>query len=370
MPEQRITTNSLLAGSLIIVALIIAGLLFWKSPFQEMPPPPGRPPAVIAATQVQQESWQPSLQAAGSLVAINGIDVSTEVNGIVSEIIFSSGQQVKEGEILVRLEDSVDRAALKALRAESKLAQVQFNRAQDLLKKRVISKSEFDEAEARFDASMARLNQQEAVIKRKVIRAPFAGMAGIRQVDLGQFVEAGMPIVSLQALDPIYVDYNMSERYLSRLETGQPVTLQLDAFPDQEFSGEISALNPGVDTGTRTMKIRATLQNPDKLMRPGMFARVETITDEAQTVLTLPRTAISFNTYGNFVFVINDTEKGALTVKRTLVQTGEIRKGRVAITGLPLDTRVARTGLIKLRDGMAVKVDNQVELNDSGITGE
>ncbi len=369
MPKQRISTTSFLTGSLIIVALIIAGLLFWKSPFQETPPP-SLPPAVIASTQVQQESWQPSLQAAGSLVAVNGIDVSTEVNGIISEIVFSSGQQVKEGEILVRLDDSVDRAALEALRAESKLAKVQFSRSQDLLKKRVISKSEFDEAEARFDASMARLNQQESVIKRKVIRAPFAGLAGIRQVDLGQFVEAGMPIVSLQALDPIYVDYNLSERYLSRIETGQPVTLQLDAFPEQEFSGEISALNPGVDTGTRTMKIRATLQNPDKLMRPGMFARVETITDEAHTVLTLPRTAISFNTYGNFIFVINEAEEGALTVKRTLVETGEIRGGRVAITGLPLDTRVARTGLIKLRDGMAVKVDNQVKLDDSEITGE
>ncbi|MCW8956294.1 MAG: efflux RND transporter periplasmic adaptor subunit, partial [Gammaproteobacteria bacterium] len=268
------------------------------------------------------------------------------------------------------LEDSVDLAALEALRAESKLTQIQFNRTADLLKKHVISKSEYDEAEARHDATRARVKQQEAIIRRKVIRAPFAGLAGIRQVDLGQFVEAGNPIVSLQALDPVYVDYTLSERYLTRLQTGQEVRLQLDAIPDRVFTGAISALNAGVDTGTRTLKVRATLENSDHVMRPGMFAQVETITDEARPVLTLPRTAISFNTYGNFVFVISKNEQDMLMVKRTPVETGDIQNGRVVVKGLPMATQVVRTGLVKLRDGMPVKVDNQIVLNDAEIKGE
>lgn len=366
MSKRWITTISFL----VIVSIGFAGFMYWQKMQQQAAAPQGFPPSVIAATEVTQENWQPSLQSVGSLMATNGINVSTEVNGIVSEIVFTSGQQVEKGQVLIRLDDAVDEAALDALHAESKLAQVQFNRARDLLKDRVISKSEYDEAEARFDAARARAKQQEAVIKRKIIRAPFSGLAGIRLVNLGEFIEAGNPIVSLQALDPIYVDYTLSERYLSRMKTGQLVNIQLDAIPDRIFTGEISALNPGIDTGTRTLKIRATLENPDKLMRPGMFAKVETITDDAQPVLTLPRTAISFNTYGNFVFVINKNEQGMLMVKRTPIETGEIRNGRVAIKGLQEGTQVVRTGLVKIRDGMPVTIDNKVELNDAEIKGE
>ncbi|MCW9014932.1 MAG: efflux RND transporter periplasmic adaptor subunit, partial [Gammaproteobacteria bacterium] len=353
-----------------LLTAAIAGFLYWNSLQQQADTQQSLPPAVIAATEVTQQSWLPSLQSVGTLVATNGINVSTEVNGIVSEIVFTSGQQVAQGQILIRLDDSVDRAALDALRAESQLAQVQFNRARDLSKKRVISKSEYDEALARLDATKARVKQQEAVIKRKTIRAPFSGLAGIRQVDLGQFFEAGNPIVSLQTLDPIYVDYTLSERYLNRIQAGQTVNLQVDAIPGRIFSGEISALNPGVDTGTRSLKVRANLENTDKLLRPGMFAQVETITGEARKVLTLPRTAISFNTYGNFVFVITRNEQDMLMVKRTAVETGEIKNGLVAISGLPVGTQVVRTGLVKLRDGMSVKIDNQIELNDAEIQGE
>ena len=358
---------------LFIVILLIATLagayLYWRNSQQQVAAPQGFPPTVIAATEVMQEAWYPSLQSVGSLVAINGIAVSTEVNGIVSAIVFESGQPVEQGQILIRLDDTVDQAALDALRAERKLAEVQFTRSKDLLVKRVTSKSEFDEAEARYDAAKARVKQQEAIIKRKVIRAPFAGLAGIRQVDLGQYIEAGNPVVSLQALDPIYVDYTLPERYLTRIKTGQVVKIRLDALPGQEFTGEVTALNSGVDTGTRTLLVRATLANPDGLLRPGMFAQVETITGTAEPVLTLPRTAISFNTYGNFVFVINQTEQG-LSVKRTAVETGESREGRIIVKSLAAGTQVVRAGLVKLRDGAPVKIDNQVELNDAEIKSE
>ncbi|HEY9052530.1 MAG TPA: efflux RND transporter periplasmic adaptor subunit [Gammaproteobacteria bacterium] len=366
MSKRSIITIS----ALVIVATIVGGFLYWRNLQQQAAAPQGFPPSVISATEVTLEHWQPSLQSVGSLVATNGINVSTEVNGIVSEIVFTSGQPVTKDQVLIRLDDSVDEAALDALRAESKLAQVQFNRARDLLKDRVISKSEYDEAEARFDAARARAKQQEAIIKRKVIRAPFDGLAGIRETNLGQFIEAGSPIVGLQALDPIFVDYTLAERYMTRVKPGQMIKVKLDAIPGRIFNGEISAVNSGIDTGTRTLKVRATLDNSDKLLRPGMFAEVETITGEAEPVLTLPRTAISFNTYGNFVFVINQNEQGIQMVKRTPVDTGEIREGRVAIKNLQAGTQVVRTGLIKLRDGMPVKIDNQVKLNDAEIKSE
>lgn len=354
---------------LAIIAAIVAGYFYWggnKSGGQSK----GFPPAVIGSTEVKQELWQPSLQSVGSLVATNGINVSTEVNGIVSEIVFTSGQPIEQGEVLIKLDASVDTAALEALRAERRLTEIQFNRAKDLLKKHVSSKSEYDEAEARFDAAKARVKQQEEVIKRKVIRAPFTGLVGIRQVDLGQYFEAGSPIVGLQALDPIYVDYTLPERYLTRIKPGQTVNIHLDAVPNQVFTGQVSAVNSGVDTGTRTLKIRATLANPNNVLLPGMFAEVETITGEAQPVLTLPRTAISFNTYGNFVFVINTNKEGPPTVKRTSVETGEVREGRVAVKGLQQGVQVVRAGLVKLRDKMPVKIDNQIELNDAEIQSQ
>ena len=355
---------------LVIIIASALGLFYWKSSSQQAGKPRGLPPAVIAATEVSEELWQPILQSVGSLVATNGTNVSTEVKGIVSEIVFNSGQPVKKGQVLVRLNDSVDVAALEALRAERRLSEVQFKRSSNLLKKRVTSKSEYDEASARFDATRARVKQQQAVIQRKVILAPFSGEVGIRQIDLGEYIEAGTPIVSLQALDPIYVDYSLPERYLTQVKTGQQVNLKLDALPGKNYNGMVSALNPGVDTRTRTIKVRATLNNPDSVLRPGMFAEVKTITGEAEQVLTLPYTAISFNTYGNFVFVITNNDAGVSTVKRTSVEIGETRNGRVRINNLPIGTQVVRTGLVKLRDGIPVKIDNQVQLNDKVISGE
>lgn len=362
------TKRSIQITAITLVILAIAGIAYWQL-VMKVPAKQGFPPAVIASTEVKQEQWQPSLQSVGSLVAINGINVSAEVNGIVSDIVFTSGKPIEQGQVLIRLDNSVDQAALEALRAEQKLARIRYNRAKDLFKKRVISKSEFDEAQASFEAAQARVKQQQAIIKRKEIVAPFSGQAGIRLVDRGQFIETGDAIVSLQAMDPVFVDYTLPERYLTRIKPGQVVKVKLDALPGNVFTGEVSALNPGIDTGTRTLKVRATLPNPENIMRPGMFAEIETYTGEPEPVLTLPATAISFNTYGNFVFIINKSDKG-LSVKRTAVKTGESRQGRVVVTGLALGTQVVRAGQVKLRDGMAVKIDNQVKLDDAEITSE
>jgi len=362
------TRNKIASIAVAVIAVLVIAYFFRGNSQKQDGMRKGPPAAVIASTEVIQESWEPSLQSVGSLVATNGINVSSEVNGIVSDIVFTSGQPVEQGQELIKLDASVDKAALEALRAEQRLAEVQFNRAKDLLKKRVSSKSEFEEAEARFDAARARVKQQEEVIKRKVIRAPFAGLAGIRDVDLGQYFQAGSPIVSLQALDPIFVDYTLPERYITRIKPGQTIHVTLDAVPGKTFDGQIIAVDSGIDTGTRTLKIRATLSNPEKVLRPGMFAEVETITDVAKPVLTLPRTAISFNTYGKYVFVINSNDKGEPSVKRTAVETGELHEGRVEVLNLKQGMQVVRAGLVKLRDNMPVKVDNHIELKDAEMT--
>ena len=353
----------------LAVAIALIAAIYWKytaKPPSQPPPPPG----VVSTTKVMQEMREPSLASVGSLVATHGIQVSTEVEGIISEILFESGKPVKADEVLLKLDVSVDSAALEALRAEKKLSQVQFDRSKNLLKKNVTSKSEFDEIRAQFEAADARVRQQEAVIKRKIIRAPFDGLLGIRNVDLGQYINAGDGIVSLQALDPIYVDYTLPERYATQIRAGQTIKLLLDAVPGKTFTGEVSAVNAGIDTGTRTLKIRATLDNKDEVLRPGMFAQVQTIIGDARPVLTLPRTAVSVNTYGNFVYIINKDESGKSVVKRTAVELGDVVDGRIIVNNLDIDTEVVRTGLVKLRDGMAVTVDNKVQLDDATLSGE
>lgn len=359
----------------VVLLLVLLGSIFglkqWQQFSMQAQMSQPRPPPVVAATEVTIQDWVPTLRAVGTLVATNGIDVAAEVGGIVKEIVFSSGQRVEQGTILIRLDDTVDRAALDALRADRRLAEIKFNRRKDLLKKKVTSQSEYDESKASFEAASARVAEQEAIIDKKVIRAPFSGLLGIREVDLGQYLEPGTRIVGLEALDPIHVDYTLPERYLHQVAVGQKVELKLEAVPGEIFQGNVSAFDAGINQGTRTIRIRATLPNTDQRLRPGMFAEVHTLQAESQQVLTVPRTAISYNTYGDFVYLITQQQGGPLMVKRQQVISGESRAGFVAIQeGLQAGDRVVRAGLVKLRDGMPITIDNQVELQDARISGE
>ena len=361
---------------IVIVLLIVAvgGILGVKQKqwfSMQAPTAKSFPPTTVAATEVVQESWVPTLRSVGSLDATNGINVAAEVSGVIKEIVFTSGERVEQGSVLIRLDDAVDRAALDALRAERRLAEIKFNRSKDLLKKQVTSKSEYDEAYATYEAALARVAEQEAVISKKVIRAPFSGLLGISQVDIGQFLEPGDHIVSLQALDPIHVDYTLPERYLPQVAVGQEVHVRVEAMPDEVFRGKVSAIDADVNRVTRTLKIRATLSNSEQRLRPGMFAEVQTLHAESQPVLTIPRTAVSYNTYGDFVFLIAQQQDGSLRVKRHQVVTGESRAGRIAILqGVEAGDRVVRAGLVKLREGMPIKIDNSVELQDAEVRGE
>ncbi|HDP90053.1 MAG TPA: efflux RND transporter periplasmic adaptor subunit [Thioalkalivibrio sp.] len=331
-----------------------------------------QPPAVIAATEVREETWLPALDAVGSLVAENGITLTTEMAGKVAEIRTPSGAQVEQDDVIITLDDHVERAALAALRADARLAKVKFQRAADLLPQRAISRAEYDELQAAWESAEAVAAAEAARIQRMTIRAPFTGQVGIVDVSLGEYLQPGDPIVSLQALDPIFVDYTLPERYFPRLAVGQSVNAMVDSLPGETYTGLVTALESGIDTGTRTIKVRATLANPEGRLRPGMFATVETIEGREERVLTVPRTAVSFNTYGDFVFVIEEGEgDNELIAKRRQVTTGESREGRIVVTqGVDAGERVVRAGIVKLRDGQPVTIDNSVELDDAGITTE
>lgn len=316
-----------------------------------------QPPAEISTTRARATEWTPAIKAVGSVEAINGIEVANEVPGVVESIEFESGDTVKQGDVLIRLDVAIDEAALRTRRAESQLAEQEFKRVSDLLPRRAVSQSQFDEAKANYDAARARVNEAEAQLNKKIIRAPFDGNLGLRMVDQGEYIPTGTPIVEINMLNPIYVDYTLSEKVLSRVATGYNVNVTVAALPGETFTGEVSAINTSVSPETRTVRIRATVANPDNELRPGMFATVQTEQPEDRSVVTVPQTAISYNTYGDFVFVVEENEDGELVVNRRTVTSGEVRDSRVAIEdGLEEGEEVVAKGLLRLRAGQRVTV--------------
>lgn len=355
---------------LLIVAAVVSGVYYLKmQQWQAMSAmmAQGPPPATIATSPVQQQSWQPTMSAVGSLVAVNGVSVTNEVDGIIDAIDFDSGQRVEKGDVLLHLDDDVDQAELVGLQAELQLAKVQYERASKLVGQRTIAQSEFDEATARLASARANVASKKAVISKKTIRAPFSGLLGIRQVDLGEYLAAGSEIVPLQSLDPIFVDYSLPERYLADLAVGQVIEIQIESQPEQTFRGEIKALNPGIDPGTRSVQIRAVLDNPDHQLRPGMFAQVETLLPVRNEVLTVPQQAVSYAPYGNSVFVVVEQDGQKIATVRQ-VETGVVREGQVEIvSGLQVDDMVVSAGHNKLRNGQPVQIDNSIELNPEQV---
>lgn len=350
---------------LLLVGAVIGGIAYykygqWQSMSEMMSQ--GQPPVTVATSQVNKEIWQPALQSVGSLVAVNDVSITNEVAGKVASIQFESGQRVKEGDIILQLDAEVDRAELAGLQAELQLAQVQYDRSSKLVKERSVSQSEFDEAKARLQSARANTSSKQALIDKKQIRAPFSGLLGIRQVDLGEYLAPGGQIVPLQSLDPIYVDYTLPERYLADLSEKQKIELTVQAYPDETYSGMIEALNPGVDPGTRSIHIRGVLDNPDRSLRPGMFAEVRTLLPRRDDILTLPQRAIIYAPYGDSVFLVVEKDDQKV-VQRRQVETGEVRNGRVEIIkGLDAGDEVVSAGQVKLRNDQPIQIDNSIEL--------
>jgi len=351
---------------LILVALflaaVLAGIFGWKQhTAQQMSAAQagGPPPAVIAAASVEKESWQPYIQVVGSLEAVAGIEVTSEVGGQVSAINFNSGEKIKRGDLLLELDSQTDQAHFQALVAERTLAQLNFERIAKLVREKSISKSDYDEARATLDAAEARVTGQLALIDKKRIRAPFEGRLGIRRVDLGEYLSPGSAIVPLEQLDPIYADFSLPERDLARVGNDQVVEVRVQAYPAQIFSGRIIAMDPGINAGTRSFRLRAQLANPDQLLRPGMFADIHVQLPQRDGVITIPDTAISYAPYGDSVFVIEQNET-SYVVSRRRIETGTTRSGRVAVlSGLSEGELVVSAGHNKLRNGQTVVIDSK-----------
>lgn len=348
-----------LAIVLLALGLAYGGIFGWKYvQMQKMAAAMGPPPpTTVTAVQVSQDIWDRTLDSVGNLSADQGLYVTNEVAGQVQSITFESGQRVEVGAPLLTLDASVDRAELEGLKASQRLAEIQYTRSSTLLRDRSVSKSDFDTAEATRRGAEAQTAAKRAIIEKKTIHAPFPGLLGIRLVDLGEYLPPGSRIVLLQSLDPIHVDYTLPERYFDLLSPGQSITLTVSAFPNATFSGRVAAIDPGIDPGSRSMRIRATLVNPDERLRPGMFAEIRTLIGTSSIVLTLPRTAISYAPYGDSVFVIEEKE-GKQTVQRKPVKTGDVRSGRVEILeGVSAGDRVVNAGQHKLRNGQQVTID-------------
>lgn len=344
------------------------------------------PTTTVSAAPAKQAEWRPSIQAIGTLTAINGVDVSSELAGKVVKIDFQSGDRVKQGQLLVQLDDSQEQALLQQYRAQEQLDKNNFDRALSLRKKNLNSKQDLDNALAQYEMSQAQVAQEQAVIAKKTIRAPFAGVVGIRQVNLGQYVSAGTTIVNLEQLDPLYITFTLPQADVPRLHLKQDVELQVDSYPGKTFDAGLTAINPAVNNQSRTLQAQATVPNPDHQLRPGMFATLNILSDKSNAVVEVPATAITYTLYGDSVYVLEPQKTPAVgsqttsapqtagqaakqkaqtvyTAKQVFIQVGQTRDGMVAVTGVKPGTLVVTAGQIKLHPGALAVINNSVDLS-------
>ena len=325
------------------------------------------PPQTVSTTIAASQEWRSQLEAVGSLRAVNGANLSGQVAGIVSAVHFESGADVKKGDLLLELQAEDDKAHLDALKATASLARITFERDSNLVKTNAVSQQTVDTDKGNLANAEALVAQQQALVNYKSIAAPFSGRLGIRQVDLGQYLAAGTTIVTLQQLDPIFVDFYLPQQALAQIKVGQEVTGKVDTYPNKTFVGQIAAINSLVDTTTRNVQVRATMQNHENLLLPGMFATIEIDTSAPQKFVTLPQTAIAYNSYGNIVYLIDEKgkdDKGQprLAARQTFVTTGATRGDQVAVlSGVKDGDVVVTAGQIKLRNGTPVKINNAVQ---------
>ncbi len=374
------------AFATLIVGAILGGLAYFQLVFKpqmitEFLSKQVPPPATVTAEPAKTEEWIERLPAIGTLIASQGVDIAPQVSGVVTDLYFESGQDVPKGAKLVQLDISVEQAELASARAVLREADVGFTRQEDLLRKNVASQANVDTALAKRDTAEAAVNRITAVIDRNTIGTPFAGRLGIRQVELGQYVSPGLTLVTLQALDPIWVDFPVPEQNIGRLSVGQTFKLTIDAFPGEVFTGEIASLDARVAQDTRTLLVRGTLPNPQRKLLPGMFANVNVLVGSPQSVVTVPRTAVTYSLYGDSIYVVKKAEPKdgetpvaepdgapALFVERRFVRTGQVNETRIAITeGLKAGEDVVTTGQLKLNPGARVRVDNSQELKSPAV---
>ncbi|WP_371816892.1 efflux RND transporter periplasmic adaptor subunit [Polynucleobacter sp. MWH-Braz-FAM2G] len=328
----------------------------------------GLPPATVSTMVITSSEWQPKLTSVGNVRAFRGVELSTEIGGLVQSVPIKSGQDVKEGELLIKLNDASDVAQLNSLKAMADLAKVINERDRQQLAIQAISKNVFDTSAADAKSKQAQVEQQTALVAKKNLKAPFSGRVGIVSINPGQFVNPGDKLLTLQTLDPIFVDFNLPQNNAEQVQVGQEVVVTTDAFKDASFTGKITAVSPKVDTNTRNIQVEARLANPDKKILPGMFANVNINLGDQVKYLTLPQTAVTYNPYGSTVFIAKPTGKKdkqgnpALEAQQVFVTTGLTRGDQVAILkGVEEGATVVTSGQLKLKNGTPLIINNKVQ---------
>ena len=362
----------LMVGGVLLLIAVIVGIkvLLVMRMIHSMPKPA---PSTVSTATASEQPWQPSLSAVGTLRAANGADLATEVAGLVTAVKLTSGQDVKQGQVLLQLRDGDDVAQLQQLEAAAQLSRLTFERARKQLAAQAISKAGYDAAAADLKGKLAAVAQQKVVVAKRQLRAPFAGRAGIITTSPGDYLAAGTTVVTVQQLDPLLVDFYVPQSELGRLQVGQNVNLKLDAYANRDFRGKLNAISPKVDLATRNVQVEATVANHDKALTPGMFAKVRVDVGSQQRQLTLPQAAIVYNPYGDTIYVVQPSkgkdDKGQplpATVKQTFVTLGDTRGDQVAIVkGIKAGTVVVTSGQMKLKNDAPIVIDNSVQPADS-----
>jgi len=359
------------ALTLVFLAVIIGSLVFVKVTQIKTMIAAGenrqQPSESVTTAEAEIQMWNPTIKGVGNVVAVQGVTVTTEIPGKVVKIHFESGQEVAQDQILVELDASTERAQLNSAIASADLAKVSVTRARELFEKDAIAKSELDAAEARSTEAESMVENLRATLAKKVIRAPFSGKLGIRQVNLGQFVASGQEVVSLQSVDPVYVDFYIPQQKLSKVAPGYTVKVSTDDTGVDDLTGEVTAVAPEVDRATRNVLVRATVANPDGTFRPGMFVEATVLQPESRKVLAVPGTSIVFAPYGNSIFVAEKAEEGdGYVARQRFIRMGENKGDFVEILGgIEEGEKVVTTGGFKLRNGMKVQLENEKGLEYS-----
>lgn len=353
------------AAGLGVLYLANLGTFFSILGFLGLAPEIPRPAPVVSTITVETQAWQPTVSAVGTFSANEGADLTAEVSGIVDQVLFNSGGEIEAGVPLVRLRATDETAKLRTLEANAELAAATDARNRRLFDIQGISQAELEASDAALKAAQAAVAEQRAIIEKKVVRAPFAGILGIRQVNVGQYVNPGSPIVTLQSLDPIHFDFYVPQQTLERLSVGQNVTIHVDGYPDTDFTGEIATIDPKIDPATRNVAIRAVVPNESHQLLPGMYATADVTVGGEENYLTVPQTAVTFNPYGTTVYRVDEVTEDGMThfvATQTFVTTGDTRGDQVAIlSGINAGDEIVSAGQFKLQNGVTIEINNEVQ---------
>ncbi len=356
---------------LVAVGLVLGGVFGFKAfvgmKIKEAMAGMANMPQTVSTITAAKTDWQERVEAVGTLRAVRGADLSLEASGVVEEINFQSGDEVEEGKLLLKLRDNDEAAKLKALEAMQRLYELTYERNLRLSKTQAVSQAVVDSDRANLDNFKAQVTQQKAIVDKKSLRAPFAGKLGLRQIDLGQYLPAGTAITTLQALAPIFADFYLPQQALNQIKVGQDIVAEVDTYPGRRFTGKITAISPKIEATTRNVQIRATIDNADKALLPGMHVTVQVSIGAPQRLVTLPQTAISYNPYGDLVYVVDSKGKSpdgkeTLVANQTFVTLGATRGDQVAVLkGVDEGQVVVTAGQMKLRNGVPVAINNTVQ---------